>query len=53
MGTMIRSFFPELHLALLRLIEYVVVADHEHMSRRKQVLIFACEGYCHNNTGSM
>jgi hypothetical protein len=43
MGMMIRSFFPEPHLALLRLIEY---ADHEPMSQsqQKQVLIFACKG---------
>lgn len=46
MGTMIRSFFPELYFALLGLIEY---ADHERMSQsqRKQV---SCKGYCRNNT---
>jgi hypothetical protein len=49
MGTMIRSFFPELHFALLGLIGY---ADHERMSQsqRKQVSTFACKGYCRNNT---
>jgi hypothetical protein len=54
MGMMIRSFFPEPHLALLRLIEY---ADHEPMSQsqQKQVSIFACKGiavtiHCRNNT---